>query len=185
MSKKISLTIVMFLLLFSWIALYQWGNISIGAYAPYENTPPTRRPPLGTWQRHLNDFFCRKPMNHSLSYVLIAIALGFTIYAIWKLYRHKDILWTTLLKLSLGNLALVVLSAVAVLYLPTSVEIRLLKPQGQYRPGYEFTYEYIVLDIVMCSLWVYYNFKVVRRSLRTENNAINASLTEPEKRRQG
>ncbi|NJL54325.1 hypothetical protein HC928_03435 [bacterium] len=78
-------TAAIIVLLISWITLFYLVNVLTEVtLVPYDTMPISERPPIGTWQRTLNDFFERPPANYLPSIVFLAASLGIS----WPIIRH-------------------------------------------------------------------------------------------------
>ncbi len=160
MKRNITAFITAILLIVSWIGLLFWGRLVPTAFMPYSDVLEAMRPPSGTWQRSLNDFFQYTWAQEFVSFLGIGISIIFVGCAIYRFWDKRNELMVVLLYLTLSNLALFLVSLLLTLYMPAGGELSFLKPLGQYRPGYELTYKYILVDVLSLLIWVLIQIKI-------------------------
>ncbi len=153
LKSRAILTLVLLLLVFSWLALFVWLNgFAILSLIPYDDTAPEARPPADTWQRQLNDFFERPPWRNLPAWFLVGISVLLFITAV---IRTSPVSRTRLgLLFAFSNLAVVVAMALSTYILSPLPTLRFLEP-GYYRPGYGWTYRFILMDAVLLAGWLF------------------------------
>jgi len=160
MKRNITAFMTAILLIISWICLFFWGRVVTTAFMPYSDVLEAMRPPLGTWQRSLNDFFQYTWAKEFLSFLGIGISVIFVGYAIYRFRDKRNELMVVLLYLALSNLVFFLVFLLLTLYIPAGGELSFLKPLGQFRPGYEFTYKYILADVITLLIWILAQIKI-------------------------
>ena len=165
MKRNITAFMTAILLIMSWIGLLFWGRFVPTAFMPYSDVLETMRPPSGTWQRALNDFFQYTWVQEFVSFLGFGISMIFVGYAIYRFRNKGTELMVVLLYLALSNLALSLVFLLLTLYIPAGGELSFLKPLGQYRPGYELTYKYILADVLTLLIWISIQIKILLMGL--------------------
>ncbi len=148
------------LLVLSWFVLFLHAEWFTGsALVPYENRPafaqPNNpfppKPPRGTWERAVNDFFEHRPGRCVPGGVVVA---GSAIMLVATLPRRK-VTPGLLLALAATNLIFVVFYAFAA---PAMRQLPLLwlpQPRSEYDAGYHRTWPEILLFVVLSALLIY------------------------------
>jgi len=160
MKKNITTFMTAILLIISWIGLLFWGRVAPTAFMPYSDVLEAMRPQFGTWQRSVNDFFQYTWAKEFLSFLGIGINMIFVGYAIYRFRDKRNELMVVLLYLAFSNLVFFLVFLLLTLYMPAGGELSFLKPLGQYRPGYEFTYKYILADVIILLIWILVQIKI-------------------------
>ena len=147
-NPDIILVVGILVLVFSWLVLFWLVEFETELLAPYDTTPLENRPPRGTWQRDLSDFFQVPPgsvipasLIVGISMVLLVIALGRApAPGSFNLRIHL------LLSFALSNLviaAAMFFSGFVVADLPLEI--------APY-PGYGWTLKFLAPDILLLAL---------------------------------
>ncbi len=158
--KQILLGISLLVLLLTWGVAFWMVGIATWGLTPYDTVPLAQRPPLGTWERGLNDFF-QPPVGSNLpgifivgaSAVLLAVAL-----------RHVSSLPSQRAKLVLGFAASNFIVAVA-MFASTFVVADLPLHLTPY-PGYGWTIKFLIPQILLLILLFVLQGKIIPTRLR-------------------
>jgi multisubunit Na+/H+ antiporter MnhB subunit len=156
MKRKLLVVVGILLLVFSWVALFFWvdGFVML-SFIPYDDVMPEARPSLGTWQRHLNDFFERPPGRHLPAWLIVGASIAVFIISLGRAPQSPAVSIRLGLSFALSNLLLVVAMAFSISILGSlPLELPSLNPMYHYHPGYGWTFKFILTDTLLLGLWL-------------------------------
>jgi hypothetical protein len=159
------LTTTILLLLLSWAPLLWAGEIITWSLAPYDTTPLELRPPQGTWQRDLSDFFQAPPGSLVPPILLLGISLALFGLAL----RRVPTTAAARVRLGLGFALSNLLFLVAVL--ASSFAVAGLPLELAPYPGYGWTFKFalpqflLLTALVVLQAWSIPRHILLRHSL--------------------
>ncbi len=142
------LSIAALALVLSWIGLSWVGEMISWSLAPYDTTPLDRRPPQGTWQRDVSDFFQYSVGSKMLAAILVGLSLALFLLALRKMPNSSGGWMGLLIGFALSNFAIaagVTMSGFVMAILPVE-----LTPY----PGYGWTVKFLVPEVFLLGLWI-------------------------------
>lgn len=142
----IILVVAIVFLVFSWLALFWLVELDTDLLAPYDTTPLDHRPPRGTWQRDLSDFFQVPPGSVIPASLSIGISMVLLIITLGRTPGQFNVRIRLLLSFALSNLVIV-----AAMFFSGFVVADLALELAPY-PGYGWTLKFLVPDILLVAL---------------------------------
>lgn len=133
------------LLLFTWLILCAWILAATESWlAPWDIVPLSQRPPVGDWQRALNDYFENRPGAVLPAYVTLATSV---LLFLVRLARDHDRA-SLPLEFATLNLLFVVadIGLVILVWLP---DLWLARPRSSLDVGYKRTWPAVVITTVL------------------------------------
>jgi len=150
-------------LVLSWLGLAWVGEMMAWSLAPYDTTPLDRRPPQGTWQRDVSDFFQYSVGSKMLAVILVGLSLALFLLALRKMPNSSGGRARLLMGFALSNFALAAsVSVSGFLMAGLSVE---LTPY----PGYGWTVKFLVPEVVLVGLWIMLLARTIPRRIRLQS----------------
>jgi len=139
-------------LLGTWWILYMWVSaMTEGWLAPWDLLPVSQRPPLGTWQRTLNDFFEGQPGVTLLAKIVVAAS---ALLFIMRVVRNRNRAFLSL-EFATLNLLFIVLDLIVVIPAHWLPSLWLAQPRPPLDAGYHRTWPAIV--VTACLLLVLFH----------------------------
>lgn len=142
----IILVVGILLLVFSWLVLFWLVEFDTDLLAPYDTTPLANRPPWGTWQRDLSDFFQDPPGSVIPALLIVGISIVLLVIALGRTPGSFNVRIRLLLSFALSNLVIV-----AAMFFSGFVVADLPLEIAPY-PGYGWTLKFLVPDILLLAL---------------------------------
>ena len=154
--QSLILVVGILLLIFSWVALFFWiDRFVMLSFIPYDDVMPEARPPIGTWQRQLNDFFEKPPGRHLPAWLIVGASIAIFIVALGRAPQSPAVSIRLGLSFALSNLLLIVAMVFSTLILGSlPLELPSLNPMYDYHPGYGWTFKFILADTLLLGLWL-------------------------------
>jgi hypothetical protein len=129
-------------LLVTWLVLYVWIRIITQVWlAPWCGVPASQQPPVGTWQRTLNDYFARLP--GAILPVVIVLTTSAFLFLV-RLVRGRNRAFLPL-EFAALNLSLMVAYTILVLVTYWLPDLWLPQPRPSPDIGYHRTWPEIVV----------------------------------------
>jgi len=122
------------------------GGIAAWSLAPYDTTPLADRPPRGTWQRDLSDFFQVPPGSVIPALLSVGISVVLAIIALRRIPDSSNVRTQLMLGFALSNIVVV-----AAMFLGNFLVADLPLEIAPY-PGYGWTLKFLAKDILLLAL---------------------------------
>ena len=128
----------------AWRFVFLWqAMLAEGWYAPWDMAPG--RPPIGTWERALNDFFANPVGSILPGTLIIVISL---ILFVARLARARRKFWLPVL-FSASNIVFVMLNMLLTIGLAHLINLWLPQPVAGFDAGYHRAWPVIALNICL------------------------------------
>lgn len=142
-------------LISTWGVLYAAVGIATWSLTPYDTTPLTLRPPLGSWERSLNDFF-ESPVGGNLPEVVtVAASLVLLVFALRHASANSFQRAKLVLVFAVSNL-IVSAAIFGTLFVVGDLPLHLTP-----YPGYGWTIKFLVPQGLLLVLLLVFQGKVI------------------------
>lgn len=108
------------------------------------------RPPLGTWERTVNDFFEGAPGSLLPALIVILMSLVFYMYGLSQSKNKEILTW----KFAVTNLFFIILDALLVIWSRRLLYLWLPQPRPRINVGYHLTWPAILVTIVLVGILI-------------------------------
>jgi len=133
-------------LLLSWAGLLHTGEFISWSLAPYDTTPLVLRPPSGTWEREVSDFFEAPPGSTSVGVLIVGLSVLLFLTALRRVSRAAG----ARTRLMAGFAASNVLVGVGVFLSILTAGLLPLKTSPY--PGYGWTVKFLVPQALLLAI---------------------------------
>lgn len=149
-----ALLLILSLFSLSWPAeIIYWG------FAPYDSTLLENRPPPGTWQRDLNDFFQYSIGNQTFAAVLLGLGLVFFLLALRQMPQTAAGVTRLLVSFALTNFALAA-GMMAIIVVMAKLHLE-LEPD----PGYGWMVKFLIPELFLLGVWIVLQVRSIPRRI--------------------